>query len=65
MAKVTLGQDLSLDLLQALEVVRRTGQEQLVPMGVWSSALSNTRLNEVSLDPLREPLEVTVTIEGI
>ena len=52
-------------LTQALEVLRGAGEEELVLLGCGCGALGDARLDEVGLDPLAEPLEVAVAVEGV
>ena len=49
----------------ALEAVERCGEQQAVGHVRGSGTAGDARLLEASLHPLRQPAQVTVTIQGV
>ena len=65
-AEVALGEDLVLHLPSvALEEVRGTGQQQLVPHQGGLGTLGDAGLDVVGLYPLGEPAHAAVAVEGV
>ncbi len=52
-------------LTLALELTERGGKQQSVHHVRWSSAAGDARLFKPSLHPLRQPAQLTVTVQGV